>query len=281
MTDKQLRILVFCAHPDDPEWYTGGVASKYVQGGHVVKYVSITNGDAGHFELSGPPLARRRRQEAIAAGASLSVEYVVLDNHDAAFLPTLDVREQVIRIMREFKPDLVMTHRLWDYHADHRYTGQVVIDATIPAGHARTVAPDLPMLQPLPRVVYLWDEFTRPYPFIPDVVVGIDDVIDKKIAALDCHVSQMYEGWGRSRQEEIPKDPAGRRAWLKRDLEPVLTIAADLYRDKLVELYGEERGMQFKYAEAFEVCEYGKPVFRRETLLTDAERNRLFPFFEA
>jgi len=281
MASDTLRILIFGAHPDDPEWYAGGVAYRYTRRGHQVKMVSLTNGDAGHYQMFGAPLAQRRREEAAAAGACLGVEYVVLDNHDAALLPTLEVREQVIRIMREFRPDLMMTHRPWDYHADHRYTAQVVQDAVIPACHARSVAPDLPLLQPVPRMVYLWDEFTRPYPFIPDVVVDIDDVVEQKVEALHCHTSQMYEGWAYFSQAELSEDVMARRAWLREQLEPYLRIAADLYRDKLIEVYGEERGRHIRYAEAFEVCEYGKPALQFATLLTDADRRRLFPFFDA
>jgi LmbE family N-acetylglucosaminyl deacetylase len=280
MTEKKLKVLVVAAHPDDAEWYAGGVAKMYVQRGHQVRFVSLTNGDAGHYEQSGSRLAERRRREAAAAGERLGVEYTVLDNHDAMLMPTLEVREQVIRILRTYKPDLVMTHRPWDYHADHRYTGQIVNDATVPAGHARSVAPDLPLLQRVPRVVYMWDEFTRPYPFIPDIVVGIDDVVETKIDALDCHESQMYEAWGYYRQSQVPQNPRDRRQWLKDDLESVLSVCAELYRDRLIELYGAERGREIRYAEAFEICEYGKPALDFNTLLPDAERNRLFPFFE-
>jgi len=279
MATDALRILIIGAHPDDPEWYAGGVATMYVQQGHRVKMVSLTNGDAGHYEMYGPPLAKRRRQEAAAAGASLGVEYEVLDNHDAGLLPTLEVREQVVRIMREFKPDLMLTHRPWDYHADHRYTAQVVQDATIPASFARSVAPELPLLQPCPRMAYMWDEFTRPYAFIPDVVVGIDEAVEKKIEALHCHTSQMYEGMAHYQGAELPEDPAARRAWLWKHLDPNLLAIAELYRGRLVELYGEEKGRQIRYAEAFEVCEYGKPALQLATLLSDAERKRLFPFF--
>ncbi len=274
-----LKILIIGAHPDDPEWYAGGVVSMYVRQGHRVRMVSLTNGDAGHHTLYGPPLAERRRAEAAAAGAVLGAEYVVLDNHDAGLLPTLEVREQVVRIMREFRPDLIMTHRPWDYHADHRYTGQVVQDATVPAGFARRVAPDLPLLQPVPRVVFLWDEFTRPYPFVPDIVVAIDEAIEKKIEALHCHTSQMYEGIARYAHAELPEDAAGRRVWLWQKLDRNLRYAADLYRDRLIELYGEEKGRQVRYAEAFEICEYGKPALDPSTLLPDAERRRLFPFY--
>jgi LmbE family N-acetylglucosaminyl deacetylase len=272
MTSETLKILIFGAHPDDAEWYAGGVVALYGRQGHQVRMVSLTNGDAGHYEMSGDPLARRRRKEAAAAGACLGAETIVLHNHDGALFPTLQVRKQVIRIMREFRPDLVMTHRPWDYHPDHRAAGQVVQDAMVQVVYVPSVVPDVPALQAMPVVVYLWDEFKKPYPFIPDVVVGIDDVVERKIDALQCHVSQMVEGWSHYSQDKAPRDLAARRVWLRRQLEPHLTRCADLYRDRLTELYGEGSGARIKYAEAFEVCEYGAP-------LSDDSRKRLFPFF--
>ena len=279
MSDDKLRVLVIGAHPDDPEWYAGGVIAKYARQGHSVRLVTLTNGDAGHSTLHGEELARRRRAEAAAAGACLGVEVVVLDNHDTMLFPTLEVRADVIRQMREFRPDLVMTHRPWDYHADHRYTAQAVQDAIIPACYVPSVVPELLPLQPMPRVVFMWDEFTRPYPFIADVVVGIDDAVDKKIEALGCHTSQVYDGAAAAPGSTLPADPEGRRAWLRQQEEPWLRVEADLYRERLVELYGEERGRQIRYAEAFELCEYGKSGSEITPMLSDAERRRLFPFY--
>lgn len=273
MSDQSLHILVFGAHPDDPDYSAGGVAALYAQLGHRVKLVSLTNGDAGHHEQGGAPLAWRRRQEAADAGAALGVEYITLDNHDGALLPTLENRQQVITLIREFQPDLVMTHRPNDYHPDHRYTSQLVQDAaymlTVP-----NVAAHTPHLRVMPVIVYTWDHFQKPTPFQPDVVVAIDTVVEQKVDALHCHTSQMYE-WlpynGRY-LEEVPAGAEQRRAWLRHRLDARLRRAADLYRPQLIEAYGAERGRQVAYAEAFEVCEYGSP-------LTAENRQKLFPFF--
>jgi len=271
MVRDSLRILIFGAHPDDPEFGAGGVAALYSQQGHQVKMVSLTNGDTGHHEMGGAPLAWRRRKEAKAAAEVLGVEYLVLDNHNGALLPTLEYRHQVIRIIREFKPDLIMSPRPYDYHPDHRYAAQLVQDATLPVILPNVVS-DVPPLRTMPVVVYVWDHFQKPYPFIPDVVVDIDDVVEVKVDALHCHVSQMYEFEPYFSGCEVPEDPCERRAWLRARLEPRLRSIADLYRDRLIELYGEERGKRIKYAEAFEACEYGTP-------LTDENMRRLFPFF--
>ena len=273
MSNTTLNILIFGAHPDDPDYSAGGTAALYARQGHKVKMVSLTNGDAGHHEQGGAPLAWRRRQEAAAAGAALGVEYITLDIHDGALLPTLENRNTVIAIIREFQPDLITVHRPNDYHPDHRYASQLVQDAsymvTVP-----NVVSHVPHLRMMPVIVHTWDHFQKPYPFQADVVVAIDDVVEQKVDALHCHTSQMYE-WlpynGRY-LEEVPADLAARRAWLRQRQDQRLRRAANLYRDKLVTAYGAEQGRQLQYAEAFEACEYGTP-------LTDENRNKLFPFF--
>ncbi|MEZ4674255.1 MAG: PIG-L family deacetylase [Caldilineaceae bacterium] len=268
-----LRILIIGAHPDDPDYSAGGTAALYAGHGHTVKLVSLTNGDAGHHEEGGAPLAWRRRQEAAAAGAQLGVEYITLDIHDGALLPTLDNRNTVIALIREFQPDLITIHRPNDYHPDHRYASQLVQDAsymvTVP-----NVVSHVPHLRTMPVIVHSWDHFQKPYPFQPDVVVAIDEVVEQKVDALHCHTSQMYE-WlpynGRY-LEEVPAELSARRSWLRQRQDARLRYQADLYRSRLIELYGEAHGQAVKYAESFEACEYGTP-------LTAENRQRLFPFF--
>src|SRR5262245_33752271 len=190
MAEPPLRLLIIGAHPDDADYHAGGTAALYRAAGHVVKMVSLTNGDAGHQTLRGADLARRRREEARAAGAVIGAEYEVLDNHDGELLPTLENRRQVIRLIRGFRPDLVLTHR--PNHPDHRYTSQLVQDAaymvTVPA-----VVPEAPHLPRDPVIAYLPDHFQKPYPFQPAVAVDVGGVLDQAVAMLDCHRSQFYE----------------------------------------------------------------------------------------
>src|SRR5207253_707559 len=161
-----LRLLIIGAHPDDADYAAGGTAALYRAAGHVVHMVSLTNGDAGHHEQAGPALAARRRAEAAASGAVIGADYETFDNHDGQLLPTLENRYQVIRLIRAFRPDLVLTHRPNDYHPDHRYTSQLVQDAaymvTVPA-----VVPETPHLPSNPVIAYLPDDFQKPYPFQP------------------------------------------------------------------------------------------------------------------
>lgn len=271
---KNMRILVIGAHPDDCDIKAGGVAAKYTQQGHTVKFISVTNGDAGHHEMGGGPLAQRRHAEAQAAAEIIGIEYELLDNHDGELVPSLENRYQIIRKIREFHPNLIMTHRPNDYHPDHRYTSMLVQDAaymvTVPNICALT-----PHLTFNPVIVYLSDNFKKPYPFTPDVVVGIDTVIEDKIAMLHCHESQFYEWlpYNSGMLAVVPNSPEERHAWLAERLRNRFSSVAEKYRAKLVELYGEHVGNEIKYAEAFESCEYGSP-------LTPDNLPLLFPFFD-
>ncbi|MFP3896532.1 MAG: PIG-L deacetylase family protein [Anaerolineales bacterium] len=272
MAQDPLRILIFGAHPDDCDIKAGGTAALYAQHGHEVQMVSLTNGDAGHYDMGGAPLAWRRRQEAQASAARLGVEYVILDHHDGELTPSLSVRHEIVALIRDYCPDLVMSPRPWDYHPDHRATGQMVTDAlymcTVP-----NVCPYAEHLRHMPVAAYVWDDFSKPYPFDPDVVVNIDPVIEKKLDALHCHTSQMYEWLPYNRQEldQVPETNAQCRAWLKDWYEEQFAPFTSLYKDDLAERYGEEKAARIRYVEAFEISEYGAPAGKRE-------RERLFPF---
>jgi LmbE family N-acetylglucosaminyl deacetylase len=269
--ERKLNIIAFGAHPDDCDIRSGGTAAKWVAAGHKVRFVSVTNGDAGHQTEGGGALAARRRKEAQEAGRRAGVDYIVLDNHDGELLPSLDVRLQIIRQMRQWNADLVLAPRPNDYHPDHRYTGVLVQDAaymvTVP-----NVAPDTPSLRRNPVFMYFQDGFQKPAPFRPDVAVSIDETIDKKIDMLDAHVSQVYEWlpWHAGTLDQIPKDAAGRKAWLKKQRGGGVSQAV---RQALEKWYGAERAGKVQHAEAFELCEYGSRA-------NEAEIRRLFPFFQ-
>ena len=264
-----LNIIAFGAHPDDCDIRAGGTAAKWAALGHKVRFVAVTNGDAGHQSEGGGALAARRRAEAIEAGKRIGVEYVVLDNHDGELLPDLKIREQIIRQIRLWKADLVLAPRPNDYHPDHRYTGVLLQDAafmvTVP-----NVASDTPSLRKNPVFMYFQDGFQKPSPFQPDVAVSIDDTFAKKIDALDAHVSQVYEWlpWLAGQLEDVPKDKAARKEWLAKQRGGTINPAV---RASLVKHYGADAGAKVKYAEAFEICEYGSRP-------TDADIKRLFPF---
>ena len=264
-----IRVIAIGAHPDDCDIKAGGIAAKYAAAGHRVKFVSVTNGDAGHQAEGGGMLAARRRAEARESGRRLGIEYEVLDNHDGELVPSLDVRLQLIRRIRAWNADIVIAPRPNDYHPDHRYTGILVQDAsymvTVP-----NIASDTPAIRKNPLFLYFSDRFTKPQPFRPDIVVSIDDVIDTKYAALDAHVSQFYEWlpWHAGTLDEVPKDPRKRVEWLKSVRRLVMPEA---WREAARARYGD-KASEIRHAEAFEVTEYGMQP-------DESEIRRLVPFF--
>lgn len=270
--DAPLRVIVFGAHPDDCDLDAGGTAALWAAKGHAVKFVALTNGDAGHQSEGGGMLAKRRRAEAQEAGRRLGIaEYEVLDNHDGELEPTLAVRQQVIRRIRQWNADVVIAPRPNDYHPDHRYTGVLVQDSAYMVV-VPNVTPDTPPLKKNPVFLYSQDHFQRPNPFRPDVAVAIDSVIDRKIAALDAHESQVYEWlpWVDGQLDSVPKDKAARVAWLKAQ-RAGQKLGPDA-REALRKWYGAKADA-VRNVEAFEVCEYGRRP-------TEADLRRLFPFFD-
>lgn len=263
-----IRVIVFGAHPDDCDIRAAGTAAKFAEMGHKVRFVSVTNGDAGHQSMGGGALAKRRRAEAMESGRRLGIEYEVLDNHDGELLPTLEARKQVIRQIRLWQADVVIAPRPNDYHPDHRYTGVLLQDAAYMVV-VPNVVPEVPPLKKNPVFLYEQDNFQRPNPFRPDIAVDIDSTWAKKVAALDAHVSQVYEWlpWVDGKLESVPKDPVERKQWLEKSRSG--RIRPDV-RAALVKWYGADKGNAVKHAEAFEVCEYGKQP-------TEQEIKALFP----
>jgi N-acetylglucosamine malate deacetylase 1 len=267
-----LRLLIVGAHPDDAEFHAGGLTAIYRALGHTVKIISLTNGEAGHHAMSGLPLVARRQDEMRAAAAVIGAEQAMWPYRDGWLEPTLDLRWEMIRELRTFGPDLVLTHRTNDYHPDHRAAGNVVRDAsylvTVPA-----IVPEVPLGARLPVVAYLPDRFTRPNPLRGDVVIDVGDQLTPIIEMLACHESQVFE-WLPFNQgilDQLPADSGARRAWLREWYLAYLRPQADRYRQELIATYGADRGSRIEYAEAFEASEYAAP-------LDAAARRRLFPF---
>jgi LmbE family N-acetylglucosaminyl deacetylase len=273
--DQRLRILVIGAHPDDADIKAGGTSARWCDLGHVVKLISLTDGRAGHHEMPGPRLAERRRGEAQAAAAVIGATYELFDVPDGELDDRLEYRHRVIRLIRSFRPDLIITHRSTDYHPDHRFTGLLVQDAsymvTVP-----DVCPETPHLMKTPVILYFADAFTKPCRFEPHIVVDIGVTFDRMIGMLHAHRSQFYEWlpYNFGNADEVPAGEDARRAWLADRMGRRIRPLADRYRDLVVQTYGPDRGAAVKYIEAFEVSEYGAPL--------DAEtRARLFPFLPA
>ena len=290
--DKKLRVLMIGAHPDDNDICGGGLAIKYAAAGHVVRFLSVCNGCGGHHVMKPEEIAARRRGETQEVARLAGIEYDVWDIPDCEVMADLETRKRIIVYIREFNPDIIFTHRTNDYHADHRNVAMLVQDAsyllTVP-----NLCPEAPAMRFMPVIMYFRDRFKNP-PFVPDMIVNIDDVIDKKYELWNCHVSQFYEWlpYTYGIEDQVPTDPKERLEWLHtpripRDnplsLEELLAIKAEMchtenkeavyaakYRDLLIKRYGEA-GKKVIFAEPYECSEYG-------TQLTEENVKVLFPF---
>jgi len=288
---KQLRIMMIGAHPDDCEFCCGGLALKYTRAGHMVRFLSLCNGNGGHHILSPEATAARRREEANRVAALAGISYDIWDVSDCELMADLENRKRLVRHIREFCPDVIFSHRSNDYHADHRAAALLVQDASylLIVPH---FCPEVPAMKKMPVIMHFHDYFSNP-PFCPDMVVATDDVIDDKFRLLACHESQLFEWlpYTEGTLDTVPADPLRRLQWLR---EPCLpagdslpspeqlrkyargssneyreAAASILYREKLLQRYGQA-GTGIRFAEAYAVSEYGTP-------LTEASAAVLFP----
>jgi LmbE family N-acetylglucosaminyl deacetylase len=262
------RIIMIGAHPDDCDLKGGGTAALFASVGCSVKFVSVTNGDAGHQTEKGEKLAARRLAEAQEAARRLGISYEVLPNHDGQLLPSLEIRMEIIKAIRDWNADVVISPRPNDYHPDHRYTAILVQDAAYMVA-VPNILPEIPALKKNPVFLYFQDFFQRPNPFRPDIAIDITAVIDQKINALDAHESQVYEWlpWIGHYSDQVPKNKNDRKKWLKESRAVPITPEV---RDVLIKRYGREKGYSAIYAEAFEICEYGRQP-------DEGEIRKLFP----
>ena len=267
----KVNVVVIGAHPDDCDIKAGGTAVLFAEAGHNVMFISVTNGDAGHHEKGGGALARIRMAESAEAGSRLGIRYVVLDHHDGELMPHLYIRLELIRLIREWNADVVISHRPNDYHPDHRNASILVQDAAYMV-IVPNVAPDTPPLEKNPVFLYMEDRFQRPNPFRPDIAVDISAVLDKKIYAMAAHESQFFEWlpWTAGRLGEVPSGEKERLAWLKQTRRSDPTPAV---RETLAKWYGTEKSSAVTASEAFEICEYGRRP-------SDDEIRKLFPMLK-
>ena len=282
-----MKILMIGAHQDDNEFRCGGIAHKYVKLGHEVKFLSMCNGNGGHHIMTPDETSARRYGESQAVAKLLGITYDVWDIDDCTLMADLDTRMKLVRYIREFSPDIIIAHRPNDYHADHRASGQLVQDASYLLIVPHT-CPDVPAMKEMPVILYNEDNFKNP-DFKGDIVVDIDDELDTKLKIADLNVSQVYEWLPYTYGETVPEGDEERFEWLKGmdtskfiSDDEVMSInnhgyavryakTAARFRAELIEKYGEERGSKVRYAEAFEVCEYGTP-------LTEEMKKEMFPF---
>jgi LmbE family N-acetylglucosaminyl deacetylase len=224
-----------------------------------VKFVAMTNGDVGHFESAGGPLARRRKAEVAECARILGIETEVLDIHDGELTPSLENRKTVARLIRQWQADVVLSHRPYDYHPDHRYSGVLADDAAVLVV-APFFTPDTPATIRNPVFLHYSDDFQRPYAFSPDIVVSIDEVAEKKWSCVAAMPSQFgdKDSWQSRTRPNVPQGDRERQEYLLDVVKQQNQAVADKYRDRLIGRYGDARGRAVKYAEAFELCQYGR-----------------------
>src|SRR5215207_8737849 len=240
---RPLRIIAFGAHPDDAELKASGVAALWAAAGHKVKFVAMTNGDVGHFEQAGGPLARRRKAEVAECARILGIENEVLDIHDGELMPSLENRRTVARLIRDWQADIVLGHRPYDYHPDHRYTGVLMDDAAVVVV-APFFIPDTKPVERNPVFLYYSDSFQQPYPFVPSIVVDIDSVAEKKWACITAMPSQFgdKDSWQARTRPGVPSGDTERQAFLLDGVKARSAVVADQYRERLLAFYGDARG---------------------------------------
>lgn len=270
-SSKPLKILVIGAHPDDCEIKAGGVTAMYRAAGHQVKFVSVTNGEAGHQRLQPAELAALRKSETDAVARLMGIEYEIMSNRDGRLQPSIEARFEMIALIRRYQPDLILTHRPNDYHPDHRATSTLVCDAAymVIVPH---IVPEVPALRVNPVIAYLSDHFQKPIPFAPTIVVDVEPVLESILDQMECHRCQFYDWlpYTLCQEKGFPTDPAEQRKYLRDFYENFNGPLADRYRGLVIKTYGEERGNEIRFIEAFEPCEYGSP-------LTEANKKKLFP----
>ena len=270
-----MRVLMIGAHQDDNEFESGGLASKLIKNGHTVQFLSMCNGCGGHLKLGPKEISARRAGESAQVAKLLGITYDIWDNDDCNLVADLETRKRTIRYIRNFNPDLIITHRTVDYMPDHRATAQLVQDAsyllTVP-----NECPDAPAMRFMPVIMCSEDKFTNPV-FRPDLVVDIDSEVDVKLQIANTNVSQVYEWLPYTYGEEVPEGEEARFKWLcgmeitaDTTDEEIMSAGrgyavryarpAARHRERLVELYGAERGNKIRFAEAYEISEYGSPM---------------------
>ncbi|MBS1598777.1 MAG: PIG-L family deacetylase [Bacteroidetes bacterium] len=257
-----LRVMVIFAHPDEGEIYTGGITALFTKMGHQVKFMSLTNGDAGHYSMKPADLAKRRYQEAMDSKKILSLgDYEVLNYHDQYLKNTKEVQDKVIKSIQEWKADIVFTYYpAKGGHTDNMTAGYIVRDA----------APRLQMAK-MPVFVYIRDYHTINFSYIPDFAISIDSVWETKLAACAAQKSQVTEAipHGMGILKEVREHPEKQKELIYNNTLPFSNVTNN-NMFALEKWYGKEQAAKIKYAEAFEIAEFGRQV-------EDIEMKTLFP----
>lgn len=195
------KAMVIVAHPDDPEFFCGGTIAHWAREGVEITYLICTRGDKGSDDpaMTAERLTEIRQAEQMAAAHTLGVRNVVFfDYHDGELEPSLKLRGEIVREIRRYRPQVVITpdpttrfsRGVYPNHADHRIVGDVAIDAIFPAAGLRLYYPEQLAEGLEPHRV---DEVYLTVTNEPDTWVDTTAVLDLRIAALCCHASQIKD----------------------------------------------------------------------------------------
>lgn len=258
ITFGQSRIIIIGAHPDDCELNAGGLAIKLIEKGHKVKFVSMTNGNKGHHLYSAEEIEKIRRKEAQLVQVKIGCDYEMLDNNDGELLNSIEQRDKVIELIREWKADIVITHPEYDYHPDHRNTALIVQDAafmvTVPL-----YLPSVPYLKDNPLFLYMLGRIENPNREFIEIVVDITPQITEKALVLESHYSQFFEWLPWINQEDIGHvditDFNSRITYLEEFIKTRNRVTPNS-QAAIERFYGKEH--QAEAIEKFEICPFGK-----------------------
>lgn len=272
MENREKRVIVICAHPDDAELTSGGICILLSRMGYKIKYISLTNGNKGHHEGTKNEITIRGYGETEEVKKRMGCEYEILNIEDVKLESTLKNRIEVIRLIREWKADIVITHPPYDYYPDHRHTFLLVQDTAFLVNVPKILS-EVPAVEQSPLFLYTRGRYVNPLELQPDIVVDITSVIRKKAYVIDAHVSQIYEWlfWINHSNDIIPETEEGKIDYILNQY--VLRRGEVRENDKSVvkKWYGSQ-AEEVKTIEAFEICEFGRTVNNQDI-------RALFPMF--
>ena len=239
-----------------------GVTALYTKLGHEVKFMSLTNGDAGHYSMKPEELAERRYKEGMKAKEILGLsEYEILDYHDGILENTKKVQDEVINSIRAWGAHVVFTfYPAIGGHNDNMNTGWIV----------REAAKQLDK-EEMPVFVYMRDFHTASFSYIPDIAIDIDDVWEKKIASCGAHESQVieYNPNAEGVLDEVLASKEKQDEFLFHNTVPFSIVRPDNYL-AIKKWYGVDVARDVTFVEEFEIAEYGRQI-------NDQEVFELFP----
>ncbi|MFH0735100.1 MAG: PIG-L family deacetylase [bacterium] len=263
-----LNVIIIKAHPDEAEEYAGGTTALLIKAGHRVKFLSLTNGDVGHWNITKEQIALRRLNEAKEVEKRIGVTYEILNYHDGELENNVELRKQVVKAIREWKADVVISFKpmFGGGHPDNMASA-IAVQQGAGLSSAPLFMPEVPFLNNRPLFLHMRDYYSKSFPHIPDYVIPIDSVIDLKLYLFDAHASQFYEfaPYQRGILQEVPTSWEDKKAFLHKYWDEFSIISNEM-QTWLNNWFGVEMASKFNYAEEFELAPYSRKPTKDEIL---------------